>query len=42
VREIRTDAGWHPDYVALSDRTGYKRSFLEKCVGDARKAVVTV
>jgi Protein of unknown function (DUF2637) len=39
VREIRTDARWHPDYTALSARTGYGRSFLEKCMSDARKAV---
>jgi hypothetical protein len=41
VSAIRTDAGWRPDYEALADRTGYKRSFLEKCVGDARRAAAT-
>jgi hypothetical protein len=40
VREIHTDAGWRPDYKALQARTGYKRSFLEKCVGDARRQTV--
>jgi Protein of unknown function (DUF2637) len=40
VREIRTDAEWRPDYKALEARTGYKRSFLEKCVGDARRQAV--
>lgn len=40
VSEIRTDAGWRPDYEALAARTGYKRSFLEKCVGDARRQAV--
>lgn len=39
VTSIRTDAEWRPDYEALETRTGYKRSFLEKCVGDARKTV---
>jgi hypothetical protein len=39
VTSIRTDAGWRPDYDALKARTGYQRSFLEKCVSDARKAV---
>lgn len=34
---IRTDADWRPDYEALMSRTGYKRSFLEKCVADARR-----
>lgn len=40
VAEIRTDARWRPDYEALAARTGYKRSFLEKCVGDARRQAV--
>jgi hypothetical protein len=42
VRAIRTDADWRPDYDALKTRTGYGRSFLEKCVRDARDASATV
>jgi hypothetical protein len=42
VEAIRTDAAWRPDYDALKTRTGYGRSFLEKCVRDARDASATV
>ena len=37
VAAIRTDAAWRPDYTALISSTGYQRSFLEKCVRDARQ-----
>jgi transposase len=30
---------WRPDYAALMARTGYKRSWCEKAVRDARQAV---
>jgi hypothetical protein len=34
------DAGdrWHPDYQALMERTGFRRSWCEKAVRDARTA----
>jgi hypothetical protein len=36
-----SDSGgkWQPDYPALQARTGYKRSWCEKAVRDARRAV---
>ena len=36
---LRADPGWTPDYPALMARTGYGRSWCEKCVADARHAV---
>jgi hypothetical protein len=32
---------WAPDYDALMTRTGYRRSWCEKAVRDARTAVLS-
>ena len=36
---LRADPSWTPDYPALMDRTGYGRSWCEKCLADARQTV---
>jgi hypothetical protein len=36
--EMMVDPGWRPDYPALQQRTGCKRSYCEKVVRDARRA----
>lgn len=37
-RKDRTGGHWFPDYEALMIRTGYRRSWCEKAVRDARRA----
>ena len=36
---MTADAGWKPDYAQLAAATGYGLSWLEKRVGEARRAV---
>ena len=36
--EILIDPNWRPDYQALQERTGCRRSYCEKVVRDARRA----
>ena len=36
--EMLADPGWRPDYAALQEQTGCKRSYCEKVVRDARAA----
>ena len=38
VDALRADPTWTPDYPELMARTGYGRSWCEKCVADARHA----
>lgn len=37
--EITADEDWTPDYAELTRTTGYARSWCEKRVGEARRAV---
>jgi hypothetical protein len=39
VAALRTNPAWRPDYEELTARTGYKRSFLEKSLREARETV---